>query len=80
MLKDGERFVFLFWFLVLEFSFDLTKKIIYLMYRYNGMHAQIVKAVLCQAILFVGKEEFSAWTLALFVWMAKRRNTAALLK
>lgn len=47
---------------------------------YNGMHAQIVKAVLCQAILFVGKEEFSAWTLALFVWMAKRRNTAALLK
>ncbi|KAJ3142590.1 ADP/ATP carrier protein [Physocladia obscura] len=33
---------------------------------YKGMNAQIVKAVLCQAILFVSKEKFLAYTLAVF--------------
>ncbi|KAI9337012.1 mitochondrial carrier domain-containing protein [Zopfochytrium polystomum] len=40
---------------------------------YKGMNAQITKAVLCQAILFVGKEQFSAYTLMLFAFLAKMR-------
>ncbi|KAJ3264577.1 ADP/ATP carrier protein [Chytriomyces hyalinus] len=38
---------------------------------YKGMQTQIVKAVLCQAILFVSKEKFLAYTLAVFSLLSK---------
>ncbi|KAI8998036.1 mitochondrial carrier domain-containing protein [Gaertneriomyces semiglobifer] len=33
---------------------------------YKGLQPQIVKAVLCQAVLFVCKDQFAAWTIILF--------------
>ncbi|KAK2460958.1 hypothetical protein APHAL10511_007428 [Amanita phalloides] len=38
---------------------------------YQGMQAQIVKAVLSQALLFVSKEQFEQWVLALMVIAAR---------
>ncbi|KAJ3415669.1 ADP/ATP carrier protein [Chytridiales sp. JEL 0842] len=38
---------------------------------YKGMQTQITKAVLCQAILFVGKEQFTTWTLLVLQAFAK---------
>lgn len=41
---------------------------------YKGMKAQIIKAVLCQAILFVTKAKFTYWTILLFRLVQTRRN------
>jgi hypothetical protein len=41
------------------------------------MQTQITKAVLCQAILFVGKEQFTLYTLVLFQILAKQQEAAA---
>ncbi|KAG2140157.1 mitochondrial carrier domain-containing protein [Suillus clintonianus] len=38
---------------------------------YQGMSAQIIKAVLSQALLFVSKEQFEHWALAIMVLFAK---------
>ncbi|KAG1841128.1 mitochondrial carrier domain-containing protein [Suillus subalutaceus] len=38
---------------------------------YQGMSAQIIKAVISQALLFVSKEQFEHWALALMVLFAK---------
>ncbi|KAJ3030570.1 UNVERIFIED_CONTAM: ADP/ATP carrier protein [Siphonaria sp. JEL0065] len=43
---------------------------------YKGMQTQIVKAVLCQAILFVGREEFLKYTLMLFAILEGKRGVA----
>ncbi|THH32256.1 hypothetical protein EUX98_g1932 [Antrodiella citrinella] len=46
---------------------------------YQGMGAQIFKAVLSQALLFLSKEQFEAWTLAfsIFIWTLRRRSASA---
>ncbi|KAF5391534.1 hypothetical protein D9757_002497 [Collybiopsis confluens] len=42
---------------------------------YQGMQAQIIKAVLSQALLFMSKEQFERWTLALIVlWFTSANN------
>jgi solute carrier family 25 (peroxisomal adenine nucleotide transporter), member 17 len=41
---------------------------------YQGMQAQIIKAVLSQALLFMSKEQFERWTLALIVLLAQMRS------
>ncbi|KAJ3966499.1 mitochondrial carrier domain-containing protein [Lentinula raphanica] len=41
---------------------------------YQGMQAQIIKAVLSQALLFMSKEQFESWTLALTVLIAQMRS------
>ncbi|KAE9405205.1 mitochondrial carrier [Gymnopus androsaceus JB14] len=41
---------------------------------YQGMQAQIIKAVLSQALLFMSKEQFEKWTLALIVLIAQMRS------
>ncbi|KAH0832888.1 mitochondrial carrier domain-containing protein [Lanmaoa asiatica] len=38
---------------------------------YQGMSAQIIKAVLSQALLFVSKEQFERWALALMILFSK---------
>lgn len=38
---------------------------------YQGMSAQIIKAVLSQALLFVSKEQFEHWALAIMILFAK---------
>ncbi|KAJ3177654.1 ADP/ATP carrier protein [Geranomyces variabilis] len=43
---------------------------------YNGLQPQIIKAVLCQAILFVCKDQFAAWTVMLFALFAKAKTVA----
>ncbi|EIW83919.1 mitochondrial carrier [Coniophora puteana RWD-64-598 SS2] len=43
---------------------------------YQGMSAQIIKAVLSQALLFASKEQFESWALALMVMFA-RMTTAS---
>ncbi|KAF9068964.1 adenine nucleotide transporter [Rhodocollybia butyracea] len=40
---------------------------------YQGMQAQIIKAVLSQALLFMSKEQFERWTFALIVLVASLR-------
>jgi len=40
---------------------------------YRGMAAQITKAVLSQALLFMSKEQFEQWTLALMILFARLR-------
>ena len=39
--------------------------------RIQGMQAQITKAVLSQALLFMSKEQFEHWALAIMVMFAK---------
>ncbi|ORY51841.1 mitochondrial carrier [Rhizoclosmatium globosum] len=64
-------------------SIDVLKKVLAtdgIQGWYKGMQTQIVKAVLCQAILFVSKEEFLKLTLALFAFLeggvgARKSNT-----
>lgn len=43
---------------------------------YQGLEAQITKAVISQALLFLSKEQFEHWTLALvvFLWGLRRRT------
>jgi hypothetical protein len=43
---------------------------------YQGMSAQIIKAVLSQALLFVSKEQFEHWALAIMVLFAKFTSRA----
>ncbi|KIK37461.1 hypothetical protein CY34DRAFT_810331 [Suillus luteus UH-Slu-Lm8-n1] len=38
---------------------------------YQGMSAQVIKAVLSQALLFVSKEQFEHWALAIMILFAK---------
>ncbi|KAK7436995.1 hypothetical protein VKT23_006719 [Stygiomarasmius scandens] len=38
---------------------------------YQGMQAQIIKAVLSQALLFMSKEQFERWTLAILILAAR---------
>ncbi|KAJ3213941.1 ADP/ATP carrier protein [Clydaea vesicula] len=40
---------------------------------YKGMQTQITKAVFCQAILFMLKEQFNMWTVLLFALASKRK-------
>ncbi|KAF8434111.1 mitochondrial carrier domain-containing protein [Boletus edulis BED1] len=40
---------------------------------YQGMSAQIIKAVLSQALLFVSKEQFERWALTLMILLSKLR-------
>ena len=47
---------------------------------YKGMSAQIVKAVLCQAILFVSKERFTEYTLTAFNLLATQTSTVSVQK
>ncbi|KAH8101006.1 adenine nucleotide transporter [Cristinia sonorae] len=44
---------------------------------YQGMGAQIFKAVLSQALLFLSKEQFEAWTLAfsVFLWTLRQSTS-----
>ncbi|KAI8612273.1 mitochondrial carrier domain-containing protein [Chytriomyces sp. MP71] len=44
---------------------------------YKGMQTQIVKAVLCQAILFVSREKLLAYTLAVFALLGKGEGVNA---
>ncbi|KAI6042917.1 mitochondrial carrier [Pisolithus marmoratus] len=41
---------------------------------YQGMSAQIIKAVLSQALLFVSKEQFERWALVILVLTSKLRS------
>lgn len=43
--------------------------------RIQGLQPQIIKAVLCQAILFVCKDQFAAWTMLLFSLFSRTRKT-----
>ncbi|THG98736.1 hypothetical protein EW026_g3502 [Hermanssonia centrifuga] len=43
---------------------------------YQGMGAQITKAVLSQALLFLSKEQFEQWALAIIVLLYRLRNRA----
>jgi len=43
---------------------------------YQGMSAQIVKAVLSQALLFVSKEQFERWALTLMILLSKLRSSS----
>ncbi|KAJ3109787.1 ADP/ATP carrier protein [Phlyctochytrium planicorne] len=61
-------------------SLDVLKKVFEsdgLMGWYKGMQTQITKAVLCQAILFVGKDQFSLYTLMLFALFEKANAAEA---
>ncbi|KAJ7364226.1 mitochondrial carrier domain-containing protein [Mycena albidolilacea] len=40
---------------------------------YRGMAAQITKAVLSQALLFMSKEQFEQWALAIMIFLARLR-------
>ncbi|KAJ3024034.1 ADP/ATP carrier protein [Thoreauomyces humboldtii] len=40
---------------------------------YNGLQPQLIKAVICQSILFVCKDQFGAWTVLLFSLFAKAK-------
>jgi len=42
----------------------------------QGMSAQIIKAVLSQALLFVSKEQFERWALALMILSSKLRSAS----
>ncbi|KAJ3218377.1 ADP/ATP carrier protein [Dinochytrium kinnereticum] len=42
---------------------------------YAGMPAQLLKAVLCQGLLFVSKDKFQRWTLLLFTLFARRSSS-----
>jgi hypothetical protein len=39
----------------------------------QGMAAQITKAVLSQALLFMSKEQFEQWALAIMIFFARLR-------
>lgn len=43
----------------------------------QGMSAQILKAVLSQALLFMSKEQFEQYALALMIMQARLRSKAA---
>ncbi|KAJ1546434.1 ADP/ATP carrier protein [Nowakowskiella sp. JEL0078] len=61
-------------------SLDVLKKVLKsdgFIGWYQGMSAQIVKAVLCQAILFVSKENFAQYTIVLFRLLGDRQRKAA---
>ncbi|TPX34842.1 hypothetical protein SmJEL517_g02614 [Synchytrium microbalum] len=45
---------------------------------YKGMNAQIYKAVLSQAFLFVFRDQFTLWTFMLFQYLAKLREKKVL--
>ncbi|KAF9267947.1 mitochondrial carrier [Marasmius fiardii PR-910] len=45
---------------------------------YQGMQAQIIKAVLSQALLFMSKEQFERWTLAILLLVARLRSRSSL--
>ncbi|KAI9336555.1 mitochondrial carrier domain-containing protein [Obelidium mucronatum] len=58
-------------------SVDVLKKVFAtdgIMGWYKGMQTQIVKAVLCQAILFVSREEFLKYTLLLFALVEGKKK------
>lgn len=45
------------------------------MFRFpQGMSAQIVKAVLSQALLFVSKEQFERWALTLMLLLSNLKS------
>ncbi|PPR02615.1 hypothetical protein CVT24_002186 [Panaeolus cyanescens] len=44
---------------------------------YQGMQAQIIKAVLSQALLFMSKEQFEHWALAIMIFLARMRSRSA---
>ncbi|KAI8807933.1 mitochondrial carrier domain-containing protein [Cladochytrium replicatum] len=70
--KDRERVSY-------KSSLDVLKKVLEsdgIVGWYKGMPAQITKAVLCQAILFVSKEEVTQYTLLLFRLLAARQANA----
>jgi len=37
----------------------------------QGMQAQIIKAVLSQALLFMSKEQFEQWAIAIMIFAAR---------
>ncbi|KIJ12796.1 hypothetical protein PAXINDRAFT_170993 [Paxillus involutus ATCC 200175] len=43
---------------------------------YQGMSAQIIKAVLSQALLFVSKEQFESWALAMMLMFSKLKSAS----
>ncbi|KAF8841791.1 mitochondrial carrier [Paxillus ammoniavirescens] len=43
---------------------------------YQGMSAQIIKAVLSQALLFVSKEQFENWALAMMLMFSKLKSAS----
>ncbi|KIK92186.1 hypothetical protein PAXRUDRAFT_830202 [Paxillus rubicundulus Ve08.2h10] len=43
---------------------------------YQGMSAQIIKAVLSQALLFVSKEQFETWALAMMLMLPKLKSAS----
>jgi len=43
---------------------------------YQGMSAQIIKAVLSQALLFVSKEQFESWALAIMLLFSKLKSAS----
>ncbi|KAF9234236.1 mitochondrial carrier [Melanogaster broomeanus] len=43
---------------------------------YQGMSAQIIKAVLSQALLFVSKEQFESWALAIMMLFSKLKSAS----
>ena len=49
---------------------------IILSFAFQGMSAQIVKAVLQQALLFLTKEQFERWALAIIVLIYRLRRKA----
>ncbi|KAJ3299347.1 ADP/ATP carrier protein [Borealophlyctis nickersoniae] len=57
-------------------SIDVLKKVLStdgVLGWYKGMQAQITKAVFCQAILFVCKDQIAVYTLMLFSLLSKRQ-------
>lgn len=54
----------------LVYSFQIVKQILT---RQQGMAAQITKAVLSQALLFMSKEQFEQWALAIMIFLARLR-------
>ncbi|KAI8820775.1 mitochondrial carrier domain-containing protein [Fimicolochytrium jonesii] len=58
-------------------SIDILQKVLVregLAGWYNGLQPQIIKAVLCQAILFVSKDQFTIWTILLFRFLTKAKG------
>ncbi|KAI0077076.1 mitochondrial carrier [Panus rudis PR-1116 ss-1] len=56
---------------------DLLRTIWYIDSSYKGMEAQITKAVISQALLFLSKEQFEQWTLMFMVLLWRLRRRAA---
>lgn len=73
LARVWKREGFVGWYQVCQSTVMRRRRLIY--FRNQGMQAQIIKAVLSQALLFMSKEQFEHWALAIMIF-ATRFSTA----